>query len=58
MGLTGAVLVVFDNFLFGEQLNLKNIPSYFGNVLLICASVWAAKDNSKQRVPLFGKGRR
>lgn len=58
MGLFGAILVVFDNFLFGEQLQLKSIPSYIGNVMLICASIWAAKDNSKQRVPLFGKGRR
>ena len=45
LGLTGALLIVFDNFLFGEKLGLHNIPSYIGNVGLIVASVWAAKDN-------------
>jgi hypothetical protein len=55
MGLIGSVMIVLDNFLFGEQLQMHNIPSYIGNVLLIVASVWAAKDNSKVKAPLFPK---
>jgi hypothetical protein len=47
LGLTGSLLIVFDNFLFGEALNLHNIPSWIGNASLVIASLWAAKDNSK-----------
>jgi hypothetical protein len=54
MGLIGSMLIVFDNFLFGEALNLHNIPSYIGNVSLIVASIWAAKDQSKDQASPFG----
>ena len=48
LGLVGAFLIVFDNFLFGEQLQLRSIPSYIGNVSLIIASICAAKDQNKK----------
>jgi drug/metabolite transporter (DMT)-like permease len=54
LGLAGSILIVFDNFLFGELLQLRNIPSYIGNVSLIVASVWAAKDQSKDQASPFG----
>jgi hypothetical protein len=40
LGLTGAILIVFDNFLYGESLNLQNIPSWAGNLFLIVAAIW------------------
>lgn len=57
LGLTGSCLIVLDNFVFGQIWNLHNIPSWIGNISLIVASVWAAKDNSKAKSPfgLFGK---
>jgi len=48
-GLLGSVLIILDNFLFGEKLGLHSIPSYIGNVMLIVASIWAAKDNQKEK---------
>uniref|UniRef100_A0A7S3CTZ0 Uncharacterized protein n=1 Tax=Strombidium rassoulzadegani TaxID=1082188 RepID=A0A7S3CTZ0_9SPIT len=54
LGLTGSALIVFDNFLFGEQLNLRNIPSWIGNGALVVASLWAAKDNQKDKSSPFG----
>ena len=55
LGLTGAVLITLDNFILGSILNLYNIPSYLGNVMLIGASVWAARDTSKEKASLFSK---
>lgn len=55
MGLTGAILIVFDNFLYGEQLKLGNVPSWIGNGMLVIASVWSAKDNQSNRPSLFGR---
>ena len=54
LGLLGACMIVFDNFLFGEQLGLGNVPSWIGNGALVVASVWAAKDNSKDNSNPFG----
>lgn len=54
LGLTGAVLIIFDNFLFGESLNLQNIPSWAGNVFLIVAAIWAGRDSSKEKTSAFG----
>lgn len=54
MGLIGSCMIVLNNFVFGEQLNLHNIPSYVGNVSLIVASLWAAKDQSKDQASPFG----
>lgn len=53
LGLVGSCMIVFDNFLFGDMLNLHNIPSWIGNGSLIFATLWAAKDNSKSQSP-FG----
>jgi hypothetical protein len=47
LGLVGACLIVFDNFLYGEQLKLGNVPSWIGNGALVVASIWAARDNNK-----------
>jgi hypothetical protein len=55
LGLIGALLIVFDNFLFGDYLKLGNVPSWIGNAALIIASIWAAKDNSQKRAPMFGR---
>ena len=54
LGLVGALMIVFDNFLFGELLQLGNIPSWIGNGALVVASIWAAKDNSKDNSNPFG----
>ena len=54
LGLSGSILIVFDNFIFGEKLNMHNIPSWIGNISLIIASLWAAKDNSHIKAPMFG----
>ena len=43
----GAMLIVFDNFLYGEQLQLHNIPSWIGNVLLIVGVIWSTSDNTE-----------
>lgn len=44
LGLTGAVLICLDNFVFGETLNLQNIPSWAGNAFLIIGTIWAGRD--------------
>ena len=54
LGFVGSILIVFDNFLFGEKLNMHNIPSWIGNISLVIASIWAAKDNSNVKAPMFG----
>jgi len=48
LGVLGATLIIFDNFLYGESLNLHNIPSWAGNVFLIVAAIWAGRDQSKE----------
>jgi uncharacterized membrane protein YqgA involved in biofilm formation len=53
LSLTGGMLIVFDNFLFGEALNLHSIPSYVGNGMLIAGAIWASRDQSKEQTP-FG----
>lgn len=53
LGLVGSIMIVLDNFLLGDKLNMHNIPSWIGNGSLIVASLWAAKDNSKDSNP-FG----
>ena len=54
MGLSGAVLIVLDNFVLGERLNLSNIPSWVGNAFLIIATIWAGRDSSKESSSPFG----
>lgn len=44
LAFVGAALIVFDNFLYGEQLNLHNIPSWIGNALLIIGVIWSSRD--------------
>ncbi len=54
LGLTGAVLIVLDNFIIGETLNLQNIPSWAGNAMLIIGTIWAGRDKSKETSTAFG----
>jgi len=54
LGLFGCVCIIFDNFLFGEALNLHNIPSWAGNASLIIAAIWAGRDNAKENNNAFG----
>jgi hypothetical protein len=44
MGLTGAILIICDNFILGETLNLHNVPSWVGNGLLVGGAIWAGRD--------------
>jgi hypothetical protein len=44
MGLTGAILIICDNFVLGEAYNLHNVPSWIGNILLIGGAIWAGRD--------------
>ena len=53
MAVVGAVLIIFDNFLFGQQLQLHNIPSWIGNGLLIVGVIWSAKDQAKEQASPF-----
>jgi hypothetical protein len=46
-GLAGAILIALDNFVLGERLNLMNIPSWAGNILLIGGTIAAGRDQSK-----------
>ncbi len=50
----GAVMIVLDNFVFGEQYHMHNIPSWIGNVLLIGAALWSGRDSVKDNTPPFG----
>lgn len=54
LGLTGAVLIVLDNFVLGESLNLQNIPSWAGNAFLIIATIWSGRDSSREKSTPFG----
>jgi uncharacterized membrane protein len=54
MGLTGAILIVLDNFILGERFNLMNIPSWVGNALLIIGTIWAGRDTTKENSNPFG----
>lgn len=54
LGLFGTVMIILDNFVLGESLNLQNIPSWAGNGCLIGASIWAARDMSKENASPFG----
>lgn len=53
MGVTGAILIILDNFILGEKYNMHNIPSWAGNGCLIGAAIWAGRDSSKEASP-FG----
>ena len=53
MAVVGAVLIIFDNFLFGQQLQLHNIPSWIGNGLLIVGVIWSARDQAKEQASPF-----
>ena len=48
LSLFGAACIVFDNFLFGETLQLHNIPSWIGNIALIIGVIWSSKDSIKE----------
>ena len=54
LGLSGAVLIVLDNFVLGERLNLMNVPSWVGNAFLIIGTIWAGRDTSKEASSPFG----
>lgn len=54
LGLFGTIMIILDNFVLGESLNLQNIPSWAGNGCLIGASIWAARDMSKENASPFG----
>lgn len=54
MGITGAILIISDNFIIGESMNLHNVPSWLGNGFLIGAAIWAGRDNSKANNNPFG----
>jgi hypothetical protein len=54
LGLSGAILIVLDNFILGERLNLMNIPSWVGNAFLIIGTIWAGRDASKEAANPFG----
>ena len=53
LGFFGSVLIILDNFVFGEAMNLHNIPSWVGNGMLITAAIWSGRDKSKEASP-FG----
>jgi len=53
MAVFGAALIIFDNFLFGEQLQLHNIPAWIGNALLIIGVIWSSKDSAKEQASPF-----
>ena len=55
LGSAGAILIVLDNFILGRFVNMYNVPSYLGNLALITASIWAARDTSQEKVPMFKK---
>ena len=48
LALVGAILIVLDNFILGEQLNLHNIPSWIGNAMLIIGVIWSSRDQAKE----------
>lgn len=54
LGLSGAILIIMDNFILGESLNLQNIPSWMGNAFLIIGTIWAGRDSSKEKANPFG----
>jgi hypothetical protein len=51
---TGASLIVLDNFIFGEAVVTYNIPSWIGNIMLIGAALWSGRDSAKDNTPAFG----
>jgi hypothetical protein len=54
MAVTGAMLIIMDNFILGDTLNLHNIPSWLGNGFLIGGAIWAGRDKSKENTSPFG----
>jgi len=54
MGVSGALLIITDNFILGETMNLHNVPSWIGNGLLIGGAIWAGRDRSKEATSPFG----
>jgi hypothetical protein len=54
MSITGAVLIILDNFVLGNKLKMHNIPSWIGNGLLIGAALWSGRDQAKDNTPAFG----
>jgi len=53
ISLVGAALIVLDNFLFGEQLQMHNIPSWIGNIMLIVGVIWSSRDQAKEQASPF-----
>ena len=53
LALVGAVLIVFDNFLFGQELQLHNIPSWIGNIMLIIGVIRSSRDSAKEQASPF-----
>jgi len=54
LAFVGAFLIVFDNFIYGEKLQMHNIPSWIGNAMLIIGVIWSARDTAKEKPPPFG----
>ena len=48
MTVVGAALIILDNFVIGDKLQLHNIPSWTGNILLIIGVIWSSKDGAKE----------
>ena len=48
MSVFGAALIIFDNFLFGQEWQLHNIPSWVGNAFIIIAAIWSSRDSAKE----------
>ena len=46
MAVSGALLIILDNFVVGQSLQLHNIPSWVGNALLIIAAIWSSRESS------------
>lgn len=47
VGLLGAALIALDKFYLGQRFNLMNVPSWAGNIMLIGATIWAGRDQSR-----------
>lgn len=50
----GAILIILDNFVIGDKLQLHNIPSWTGNIMLIVGVIWSSKDSAKEQSSAFG----
>jgi hypothetical protein len=54
MTVIGATLIILDNFVIGDKLQLHNVPSWTGNILLIGGAIWSSRDSAKESQSPFG----